>query len=82
MCRGDWFGGFADIAREKLIFILLRNAGPEQLTENGGKRRKTAEIRVAAGPDCEVGVKRYAYCRRKLLFAPTLQRRRGEMMCS
>ena len=37
---------------------------------------------MAAGPDCEVGVKRYAYCRRKLLFAPTLQRRRGEMVCS
>ena len=40
MCRGDRFGGFADIAREKLIFILLRNAGPERLTENDGKRRK------------------------------------------
>ena len=47
-----------------------------------GKRRKTAEIRVAAGPDCEVGVKRYAYCRRKLLFALTFQRRRGEQVCS
>ena len=33
-----------------------------------GKRRKTAEIRVAAGPDCEVGVKRYAYCRRNLFL--------------
>lgn len=42
------------------------------------ERRKTVEIRVAAGPDCEVGVKRYAYCRRKLLFAPTLQSRSGE----
>ena len=30
------------------------------------------KIRVAAGPDCEVSVKRYAYCRRNLLFAPTL----------
>ena len=29
---------------------------------------ETAEIRVAAGPDCEVGVKRYAYCRRKLFL--------------
>ena len=38
------------------------------LTENGGKRRKTAEIRVTAGPDCEVGVKRYAYCPYKLLL--------------
>ena len=47
-----------------------------------GKRRKTAEIRVAAGPECEVGVKRYAYCRRKLLFALTFQRRRGEQVCS
>ena len=47
-----------------------------------GKRRETAEIRVAAGPDCEVGVKRYAYCRRNLLFAPTFQRRRGEQVCS
>ena len=42
------------------------------------ERRKTTEIRVAAGPDCEVGVKRYAYCRRNLLFAPTLQSRSGE----
>ena len=33
-----------------------------------GKRRETAEIRVAAGPDCEVGVKRYAYCPYKLLL--------------
>ena len=36
-----------------------------------GKRRKTAEtaeIRVAAGPDREVGVKRYAYCWRKLFL--------------
>ena len=47
-----------------------------------GKRRKTAEIRVTAGPECEVGVNRYAYCRRKLLFALTFQRRRGELMCS
>jgi len=47
-----------------------------------GKRRETAEIRMAAGPDCEVGVKRYAYCRRNLLFAPTLQSRSGELMCS
>ena len=45
-----------------------------------GKRRETAEIRVAAGPDCEVGVKRYAYCRRNLLFAPTLQSRSGGLM--
>ena len=66
----------------KLIFILLRNVGPERLTWNGGKRRETAEIRVAAGPECEVGVNRYAYCRRKLLFALTFQRRRGELMCS
>ena len=51
-----------------------------RLTEKGGKRRKTAEIRVAAGPDCEVGVKRYAYCRRNLLFALTFQRRSGKMM--
>ena len=47
-----------------------------------GKRRETAEIRVTAGPECEVGVNRYAYCRRKLLFALTFQRRRGELMCS
>lgn len=67
MCRGDWFGGFADIAREKLIFILLRNAEPERLTADG-KRRGTAEIRVAAGPDYEVGVKRYAYCCRNLFL--------------
>lgn len=33
---------------------------------------------MAAGPDCEVGVKRYAYGPRKLLFAITLQRRSGE----
>ena len=33
-----------------------------------GKRRETAEIRVAAGTDCEVGVKRYAYCRRNLFL--------------
>ena len=33
-----------------------------------GKRQETAGIRVAAGPDCEVGVKRYAYCRRNLLL--------------
>ena len=39
------------------------------------------EIRVAAGPDCEVGVKRYAYCRRNLLFALTFQKRSGEMAC-
>ena len=56
----------------------MRTAGAGRLTENGGKRRKTVEIRVAAGPDCEVGVKRYAYCHRKLLFAITLQRRSGE----
>ena len=37
---------------------------------------------MAAGPDCEVGVKRYAYCRRKLPFAPTFQRGRGEQVCS
>ena len=43
---------------------------------------ETAEIRVAAGPDCEVGVKRYAYCRRNLLFAITFQRRRGKQVCS
>ena len=48
--------------------------------EKGGKRRKTAEIRVTAGPDCEVGVKRYAYGRRNLLFALTFQRRSGKMM--
>ena len=71
-------GRFGDIAREKLIFILLRNAGPERLTGNGGN----GEIRVAAGPDCEVGVKRYAYCRRNLLFALTFQRRRGAQVCS
>ena len=47
-----------------------------------GKRRETAEIRVAAGPDCEVGVKRYAYGPRNLLFALTFQRRSGELMCS
>ena len=35
---------------------------------------------MAAGPDCEVGVKRYAYGRRNLLFAPTLQSRSGEMV--
>ena len=35
---------------------------------------------MTAGPDCEVGVKRYAYCRRNLLFALTLQRRSGEMV--
>jgi len=47
----------------------LRKAerGRRVLTENGGN----GEIKVAAGPDCEVGVKRYAYCRRNLLFAPT-----------
>lgn len=49
-----------------------------RLTEKGGERWKTAEIRVTAGPDCEVGVKRYAYGPRKLLFAITLQRRSGE----
>jgi len=54
----------------------------ERTPSADGKRRETAGIRVAAGPDCEVGVKRYAYCRRKLLFAPTLQRRRGEQVCS
>jgi len=43
---------------------------------------ENGELRVAAGPDCEVGVKRYAYCRRNLLFAPTLQSRSGELMCS
>ncbi len=37
---------------------------------------------MAAGPDCEVGVKRYAYCRRNLLFALTFQRRSGETGCS
>ena len=42
---------------------------------------ENGELRVAAGPDCEVGVKRYAYCRRNLLFALTFQRRRGEMVC-
>ena len=47
-----------------------------------GKPWETVEIRVAAGPDCEVGVKRYAYCRRKLLFALTFQRRRGKQVCS
>ena len=35
---------------------------------------------MAAGPDCEVGVKRYADCPRKLLFAPTLQSRSDEMV--
>ena len=44
------------------------------------KKAGTAEIRVAAGPDCEVGVKRYAYCRRNLLFAITFQWRSGELM--
>lgn len=47
-----------------------------------GKPWETAGIRVAAGPDCEVGGKRYAYCRRNLLFAPTLQSRSGELVCS
>ena len=47
-----------------------------------GKRRETVEIRVATGPDCEVGVKRYAYCRRNLLFAITFQRRCGKQVCS
>ena len=40
-----------------------------------------AEIRVVAGPNCEVGVKRYAYCRRNLLFALPSQRWSGEMVC-
>ena len=35
---------------------------------------------MTAGTDCEVGVKRYAHCPRKLLFAPTLQSRSGELM--
>jgi len=57
-----------------------RTPDAELLTADGkgGERWKTAEIRVAAGPDCEVGVKRYAYCRRNLLFAITFQRRSGE----
>ena len=37
-----------------------------------------AEIRVAAGTDCEVGVKRYAYCPQNRLFAITFQWRSGE----
>ena len=36
---------------------------------------------MAAGPDCEVGVKHYAYCRRNLIFALTFQKQRGEMVC-
>ena len=57
---------------------ILRGADLERraLTENGGN----GEIRVTAGPDCEVGVKRYAYCRRNLLFALTFQWRSGELM--
>ena len=39
------------------------------------------EIRAVAGPDCEVGVKRYAYCRRNPLFALTFQKRSNEMVC-
>ena len=74
MCRGDRFGG---IAREIDIYSFAK-CGTRAAD---GKRRKTAEIRVAAGPNCEVGVKRYAYCRRNLLFAPTLPRRSGELMC-
>ena len=83
MRRGGRFGGSADIERE-IDICEERNSDAEQLAAdgNGGERRKTAEIRVAAEPDCEVGVKRYAYCRRNLLFAITFQRRSGEMICS
>ena len=41
MCRGDRFGGYADIARE-IDICEERNAGAEQLTADG-KRRGTAE---------------------------------------
>ena len=33
---------------------------------------------MAAGTDCEVGVKRYAYCPQNRLFAITFQWRSGE----
>ena len=63
----------------KLIF-----AGPQTLPRKSKRRRraasKKAEIRVAAGSDCEVGVKRYAYCRRNPLSAITFQRRSGKLM--
>ena len=78
MCRGDRFGGYADIAREIDIYSFAKS----RRRAADGKRRKTAKIRVVAGPDREVGVKRYAYCPRKLLFALTLQRRRGKQVCS
>ena len=45
------------------------------------ERVANGKIRVV-GPDCEVGVKRYAYCRRNLLFALTFKRRSGELICS
>ena len=32
------------------------------------ERVANGKIRVVAGPDCEVGMKRYAYCRQNLLL--------------
>ena len=78
MCRGDRFGGYADIAREIDIYSFAKC----ETRAADGKPRETTEIRVAAGSDCEVGVKRYAYCRRNLLFALTFQRRSGKIICS
>ena len=72
MCAG--MAGSADIAIAKLIFARSGPRAPGGCRKTAG----TAEIRVASEPDCEVGVKRYAYCPRKLVFAPTLQRRSGE----
>ena len=40
------------------------------------------KIRAAIGSYCEVGVKRYAYCRRNLLFALTFLKRSNELVCS
>lgn len=80
-CAPAWtvrkFGGYSE---REIDIYSLRNADAGRSTETG--RRKKSRIRVAAGPDCEVGVKRCAYCRRNLLFARTFLKRSGEMLCS
>ena len=64
----------------KLIFAGPQILACDDRNADAGQCRKKAEIRVAAGSDCEVGVKRYAYCRRNPLSAITFQRRSGKLM--
>ena len=59
---------FRGYSERKIDIYSFAKCGTRAANGKPWETAETAEIRVAAGPDCEVGVKRYAYCRRKLFL--------------